>query len=188
LESNGYIGDVLEVLRDVNLVWDNCYLYNELGSWIVENAKILQKSFIKKMYEHKDNFTPEELDLAQQPNVYKYHPQEKPSPTITITPSLLHSPTSHPKHKPKAIHTPSSAKHSNMVMVASQSNPTGSPVAHHTGRGTRHSSYRTPPLKPNLDEILDSFEGYDFYICFVEILLVTLFHLCQKSEKNYFRC
>jgi hypothetical protein len=169
----------LEVLRDVNLVWDNCYLYNEPYSWIVGAAATLQRSFIKKMLEHKDKFTQEELDLAHEPSLHKYHPQEKPVVTpVASSPatSSLHSPATHPKHKSKARHPPAPKPASGSFTIP-QANHSGlPPPGSFAGRGTRHTSYKIPPHKPNLDEVLDSFEGFGhIYITFL-LLLVIISH------------
>jgi hypothetical protein len=45
-EYNNYID---EALMDVALVWDNCYHFNEPGSYVSNNALILQKNLAKKL-------------------------------------------------------------------------------------------------------------------------------------------
>jgi hypothetical protein len=79
LENSLYDANPLQCLRDINLVWENCYRYNPPNSEVSKKAQQLQKSFIHHV-RASHTFAPDEVAFLQETNPHMFT-STSPSPT-----------------------------------------------------------------------------------------------------------
>lgn len=128
-----------DVLDDIILVFNNCYVYNHPRQYVSVQGQNLQSFFIRKL-EHAPSgmFTQEQIMKCKEPHPNRIQQDATPA---------------------SAKNSSSRKAHSAATTTTSNIPSTNSTFPNETKRQSTTKAVRTPTQKPNVEEILIRFEG-----------------------------